>query len=180
MFTTKNNLAPKIRAQVAAILNQSLADLSDLYSQTKQAHWNVRGPNFYSLHKLFDDLAGAVEEHLDDVAERVTALGGTAQGTVRQIAAASRLPEFPREQKDDLAFATALRSASPSPPTPRARPWIRPRSSATPTLPICSPAFPATSTRPSGCSKRTASAEPIRFGDPAPAQLGALVMPNSP
>ena len=109
MFTTKNNLAPKIRAQVAAILNQSLADLSDLYSQTKQAHWNVRGPNFYSLHKLFDDLAGAVEEHLDDVAERVTALGGTAQGTVRQIAAASRLPEFPREQKDDLAFATALR-----------------------------------------------------------------------
>jgi starvation-inducible DNA-binding protein len=109
MFPTKNSLAPKTRAQVAAILNQSLADLSDLYSQTKQAHWNVRGPLFYSLHKLFDHLAGTVEEHLDPVAERVNALGGTAQGTVRQIAAASRLPEFPQEQKDDLAFVTALR-----------------------------------------------------------------------
>ena len=109
MFTTKNSLSAETRTQVAAILNQSLADLSDLYSQTKQAHWNVRGRLFYSLHKLFDDLAGTVEEHLDDIAERVTALGGVAQGTIRQTAASSRLPEFPSEQKDDLAFATALR-----------------------------------------------------------------------
>ena len=109
MHTTKNSLSAKTRTQVAAILNQSLADLSDLYSQTKQAHWNVRGRLFYSLHKLFDDLADTVEEHLDDIAERVTALGGVAQGTIRQTAASSRLPEFPSEQKDELAFATALR-----------------------------------------------------------------------
>ena len=55
MFITKNSLPAETRAQVAAILNQSLADLSDLYSQTKQAHWNVRGRLFYSLHKLFDE-----------------------------------------------------------------------------------------------------------------------------
>ena len=109
MFITKNSLSAETRTQVAAILNQSLADLSDLYSQTKQAHWNVRGRLFYSLHKLFDDLAGTVGEHLDDMAERVTALGGVAQGTIRQTAASSRLPEFTGEQKDDLAFATALR-----------------------------------------------------------------------
>ncbi len=109
MHPTKNSLSAKTRTQVAAILNQSLADLSDLYSQTKQAHWNVKGRLFYSLHKLFDDLAGTVEEHLDDIAERVTAIGGVAQGTIRQAAASSRLPEFPGEQKEELAFVHALR-----------------------------------------------------------------------
>ena len=108
MHTTNNSLSTKTRSKVAAILNQSLADLSDLYSQTKQAHWNVRGRHFYSLHKLFDDLAGSVEAHLDDIAERVTALGGIAQGTIRQAAAASRLPEFPTAQKDDFAYVAAL------------------------------------------------------------------------
>ena len=109
MNPTKNSLSQKSRTQVAALLNQSLADLSDLYSQTKQAHWNVRGPHFYSLHKLFDDLATSVEAHLDDIAERVTALGGIAQGTIRQAASASRLSEFPVKLKDDLAFVAALR-----------------------------------------------------------------------
>ena len=109
MHTTKNSLSAETRTQVAAILNQSLADLSDLYSQTKQAHWNVRGRLFYPQHKLFDDLAGTVVGHLDDIAERVTALGGVAQGTIRQAAASSRLPEFTGEQKDELAFVTALR-----------------------------------------------------------------------
>ena len=107
-FTTQNSLPPATRAQVAAMLNQSLADLSDLYSQTKQAHWNVRGRLFYSLHKLFDDIAAAVEGHLDDIAERVTALGALARGTVRQAAASSRLAEFPDEQAGELAYATAL------------------------------------------------------------------------
>jgi starvation-inducible DNA-binding protein len=108
MKPTRHSLPTKKRAAVADLLNQSLADLSDLYSQTKQAHWNVRGRQFYAFHKLFDDLAESVEGHLDDIAERVTALGGTARGTIRQAAAASRLPEFPSKLKGDQEFVAAL------------------------------------------------------------------------
>jgi len=108
MFNTRNNLPAASRKRVSAILNQTLADLSDLYSQTKQAHWNVRGASFYSLHKLFDDLAASFEAHLDDTAERITALGALAQGTVRQAAAASALPEFPDAQPGEFSYVTAL------------------------------------------------------------------------
>lgn len=108
MHPTKNSLPEKARAKVAAILNQTLADLSDLYSQTKQAHWNVRGPLFYSLHKLFDDLAAVVEPHIDETAERITALGAVAKGTVRLAAENSRLPEFPIEKSADMLYVAAL------------------------------------------------------------------------
>lgn len=108
MFDTRNGLSKKARQQVVTILNQVLADLSDLYSQTKQAHWNVRGPYFYPLHKLFDDLAESVEQHIDPLAERITALGGVAQGTIRQAAAASVLKEFPTDAGGELGYATAL------------------------------------------------------------------------
>jgi starvation-inducible DNA-binding protein len=108
MFTTQNNLPEDVRTQVAALLNQALADLSDLYSQTKQAHWNVRGKLFYQLHKLFDELAAGVEEHLDELAERITALGGFARGTIRQAAAQTRLEEFPDAQATDLGYVEVL------------------------------------------------------------------------
>src|SRR5262245_24639289 len=74
-FDTKNDWRADVREKVVTILNQTLADLSDLYSQTKQAHWNVRGRQFYSLHKLFDELAETVEGHIDPLAERIPALG---------------------------------------------------------------------------------------------------------
>jgi len=108
MHKTRNSLPQATRARVEVILNQSLADLNDLYSQTKQAHWNVRGPHFYSLHKLFDDLADSVEAHIDPLAERIVALGGVANGTVRQAAARSALTEFPTERGEGLAYVTAL------------------------------------------------------------------------
>ena len=85
------------RTAVVKILNQQLANLSDLSSQTKQAHWNVRGPEFYQLHKLFDDLYAPLGEHIDAVAERAVTLGGFAMGTVRCAAAQSALDEFPLE-----------------------------------------------------------------------------------
>lgn len=108
MFETKNSLDEKTRIKVGEILNRHLADLSDLYSQTKHAHWNVRGPLFISLHKLFDELAEAVEEHIDPLAERITALGGTAFGTVRLAAQNSSLEEFPVEGHDDIDFVPVL------------------------------------------------------------------------
>lgn len=108
LLPSLNVLPSETRAKSVALLNQTLADLSDLYSQAKQAHWNVRGANFFSLHKLFDEVAGSIEEFIDEVAERVVALGGVAEGTVRQAAARSRLPEFPTNGKNGPAYVHAL------------------------------------------------------------------------
>jgi len=107
-FKTKNSLPPKTRAKAAEALNQTLANCSDLYSQTKQAHWNLRGPRFYQFHLLFDRLAGMVEEHLDTIAERVSSLGEIARGTVRDAAKNSELKEFPTEPAGDTAYLDAL------------------------------------------------------------------------
>ena len=93
-FKTRIDLPADKRADVIAMLNQELADVFDLYSQTKQAHWNVKGMDFYQLHELFDDLAEELLGFVDEIAERVTALGGTATGTARMAAAATRLPEY--------------------------------------------------------------------------------------
>lgn len=92
---TSIDLDVETREQVIALLNQHLADTFDLYSQTKQAHWNVKGAQFFSLHELFDKLAGDLLGHVDTIAERATALGGTALGTARMAAANSRLAEYP-------------------------------------------------------------------------------------
>lgn len=97
LFPTRNRLPEDARRQSVGLLNAALADLTDLYTQTKHAHWNVKGPSFYGLHKLLDELAEVVEEGMDEVAERATALGGVAFGTLRQAAAATRLPEFPAD-----------------------------------------------------------------------------------
>lgn len=94
---TEIDISSEARASVVRILNQQLANVSDLYSQTKQAHWNVRGPEFYQLHKLFDDLAEPLPEHIDTIAERAVTLGGFAMGTVRCAAATSEISEFPLE-----------------------------------------------------------------------------------
>jgi starvation-inducible DNA-binding protein len=94
-FSTRNDLSTQTREKSVALLNQHLADTSDLYSQIKQAHWNVKGPSFIALHELFDKLAAEVLEHTDEIAERATALGGVAMGTVRMAVKASRLPEYP-------------------------------------------------------------------------------------
>src|SRR5512147_1346076 len=107
-YATQNDLAPDVREKAVALLNQQLADTLDLYSQTKQAHWNVKGMQFYQLHDLFDTLAEAVEEYTDLIAERATALGGTALGTVRMSAADSRLPEYPLDAVEGRQHVEAL------------------------------------------------------------------------
>src|SRR5688500_12486224 len=83
MFPTRNDLPEETRAKVCDLLNRLPAASFDLFSQTKQAHWNVKGRDFIQLHKLFDELAETLEGPIDEVAERVTALGGIAKGTAR-------------------------------------------------------------------------------------------------
>jgi starvation-inducible DNA-binding protein len=85
-FSTQIDLAAETRKKMIALLNQQLADTFDLFSQTKQAHWNVKGAQFYPLHKLYDELAGELLGYVDLIAERATALGGAAQGTARMAA----------------------------------------------------------------------------------------------
>ena len=93
-FSTQVDIPEKQRTALIALLNRRLADASDLKTQTKYAHWNVKGMNFIALHELFDEIAGHVEEHIDLIAERVTALGGVAHGTARQAVAGSGLGEY--------------------------------------------------------------------------------------
>jgi starvation-inducible DNA-binding protein len=83
------------RKALIALLNQLLADTFDLVSQTKQAHWNVKGPQFMQLHLFYDTLYEGIEVYVDEIAERITSLDGVAVGTARSAAAASRLPEMP-------------------------------------------------------------------------------------
>ena len=94
-FETKIDIKPKTREEIIALLNQQLADTFDLYSQTKQAHWNVKGMQFHQLHELFDTLAGELLDYSDLLAERATALGGADRGKVRMSSEASRLMEAP-------------------------------------------------------------------------------------
>jgi len=97
MHKTSIDLDAETRQQVVALLNQQLADTFDLYSHTKQAHWNVKGLQFFQLHELFDKLAAELLDHVDTIAERSTTLGGTAMGTARMAAAKTRLPEYSAE-----------------------------------------------------------------------------------
>jgi len=106
-FRTGVGIPAESRARVVGILDQHLADAFDLQSQLKQAHWNVKGANFWQLHKLFDEVAEQAEEWVDELAERVTALGGYAHGTARMAAAASTLPEFPTDLTDSLGYVAA-------------------------------------------------------------------------
>ena len=107
-YKTRIDLPGEVREQVITLLNQHLADTFDLYSQAKQAHWNVKGPGFFQLHELFDKLADEAQGYVDLIAERVTALGGTAAGTVRMSAAASRLDEYPLDVSRGLSSVEAL------------------------------------------------------------------------
>src|ERR1700752_4346123 len=94
---TRNSLPQSIRLQSVGLLNRNLASAIDLERQAKQAHWNVKGPNFIALHELFDKVAETAEEFTDLLAERATALGGTAEGRVHAIAESSSLPRYPSE-----------------------------------------------------------------------------------
>ena len=108
LYTTRIDLAEDIRVKVIETLNQTLAATLDLKTQTKQAHWNVKGMDFYQLHLLFDEMAGELEEYVDMVAERVTALGGVAMGTARIAASESILPEYNLDAVTGVEHVTAL------------------------------------------------------------------------
>src|SRR5262245_44893104 len=111
MHNTRIDLASKVRKKVIDLLNARLADAIDLYLATKQAHWNVKGPSFIALHELFDKLGEEAEDYIDDMAERVVALGGVAEGTLAAVGKRSKLEAYPLDIADGLAHVEALANA---------------------------------------------------------------------
>lgn len=108
MYDTRNDLPADSRTRVVELLNARLADAIDLGAQAKHAHWNVKGPSFIALHELFDKVAETVEDHIDTLAERTTALGGTANGTIASVAKATSLRPYPTGIAEGLQHVDAL------------------------------------------------------------------------
>ena len=111
MFKSKIDLTNKVRKSMSEACNAHLADAIDLQLQCKQAHWNVKGPDFMQLHEFFDKLHDVAEEFVDLLAERVTALGGVAEGHVAKVAKDTRLPAYPGNIADGKDHVEALANA---------------------------------------------------------------------
>ncbi len=111
LYPTKNDLPEAARLEAIELLNQRLADCIDLQTQCKQAHWNVKGPAFIALHKLFDEINEEVEEYVDLLAERIVQLGGIAEGTVGVVAERSTLVDYPLGLSTGAEHVAALSDA---------------------------------------------------------------------
>jgi starvation-inducible DNA-binding protein len=111
MQSTKIDMTAKSRTAICDMLNQHLANAIDLQTQCKQAHWNVRGANFYSLHLLFDKVNEDVEDYVDLIAERIAQLGGQARGTIQAVLEDTELDPYPIDLIDSHAHVEALSNA---------------------------------------------------------------------
>jgi starvation-inducible DNA-binding protein len=111
MHKTQNDLPVESRTKLVSLLNARLSDSIDLMHQAKQAHWNVKGPSFIALHKLFDEIVDAAEEYMDLVAERAVQLGGTAEGTIQAAAKRTELKVYPLEISKQEDHVSALSAA---------------------------------------------------------------------
>ncbi len=108
MYASPSHLTAEARRDISTHLNARLADGLDLHSQIKVAHWNIKGPQFPSLHPLFETFATELAAFNDAIAERAVTLGGRAYGTARHVAGASRLTEYPQETTRDLEHVRLL------------------------------------------------------------------------
>jgi starvation-inducible DNA-binding protein len=105
-YATKNDLPSNAKSVSIKVLNARLADGIDLALLTKQAHWNIKGPQFIALHEMIDSFRTEIDGHVDTMAERVVQLGGTALGTTQEVAKTTSLSAYPTDiysSKDHLA-----------------------------------------------------------------------------
>ena len=108
MFKSSNPISEAARTKTASALNACLVDGLDLKSQIKVAHWNVKGPHFAALHPLFETFAVTLDGFTDSIAERAVALGALAVGTARDVAKASRIPEYASKTTAGLEHVALL------------------------------------------------------------------------
>ncbi len=111
MYKNRVALPEDVKEKVCAIMNVKLAASLDTYTQAKYAHWNVKGMNFYQLHLVFDATAKVIFKHIDKIAERITQLGGVANGTVRMSAANSPIAAYNVEALSGPQHVEALANA---------------------------------------------------------------------
>ena len=108
MYKTQNSLPEEQRAKLVELLNRRLADSIDLMLQVREAHWNVKGPQFIVLHDLFGQIAQGVEGYGELLAERVVQLGGSVEGTAYMVARRTSLARYPLEIVDGNGHIEAL------------------------------------------------------------------------
>ena len=95
-------------SKVVDVLTKVLADEFVLYTKTKKAHWNVEGPDFYNKHIFFEQQYEALDEIVDNVAERIRTLGHYAPATLKEYLALTHLTEESREKNDSTGYIKEL------------------------------------------------------------------------
>jgi starvation-inducible DNA-binding protein len=107
-YKSHNDLSANAKAVSIGVLNARLTDSIDLALLTKQAHWNIKGPQFIALHEMIDGFRTEIDEHVDTMAERVVQLGGTALGTAQTVAKGTTLAPYPTDIYTSKAHLGAL------------------------------------------------------------------------
>ncbi|MFH1497969.1 MAG: DNA starvation/stationary phase protection protein [Verrucomicrobiota bacterium] len=105
---TNIGLPSKTREHTVDLLSRLLADEHVLYIKTRNFHWNVTGPHFSALHALFEEHYTALAGTIDDIAERIRALGAYAPGSMKEFSKLARLKEAPGGSLADTRMLTAL------------------------------------------------------------------------
>lgn len=104
MRTINIGLTDEQRNGVIELLNRNLADVYLLLVKTRKYHWDVVGPQFRTLHGLWQEQYEALSQHIDDIAERTRALGGYPLGTAEGFLRHASIKEHP----NDLPTATEM------------------------------------------------------------------------
>lgn len=111
IYPTKQDLSEQVRNEIIPLLNANLVDGIHLSLHAKQAHWNVKGSNFLTLHELFERVYSEASEWVDLMAERAAQLGGVADGTLETVAANSRLSSYSLKLSNGKEHVDALSSS---------------------------------------------------------------------
>ncbi|HEY9048893.1 MAG TPA: DNA starvation/stationary phase protection protein [Ohtaekwangia sp.] len=104
----KIGIDPALLGKVAYELSRILADEFVLYTKTRNAHWNIEGPDFYSVHKFFEDQYEILDDTMDDIAERIRAIGHYAPATLKEFLSLTKLTEESRSKNDSNGFIKEL------------------------------------------------------------------------
>lgn len=104
----QTGVSDKARETLGKTLNALLADAHVLYVKTRNYHWNVTGPHFHDLHKLFEAQYDALAGEIDEIAERARALGVKAEATMADFLKRARLKEHPGDHPDAKSMLVSL------------------------------------------------------------------------
>jgi starvation-inducible DNA-binding protein len=96
------------KKSTGAVLQATVVDLIDLSLVAKQAHWNVVGKNFRSVHLQLDELVAIARKYIDEAAERANAIGVSPNGKARTVVESSGIPDYPDGWLSDDQTVSAI------------------------------------------------------------------------